>query len=466
MSLIITNGRIVTHNTDYIADIYIEDGRIKTIFDKISSSADRIIDAKGKYVIPGGIDVHTHLDMPFGNTVSSDDFKTGTIAAAFGGTTSIIDFPAQEPGQQVGQALDRWLGKAESKACIDYGFHMIITDTTQLTTDDLKNLVDQGITSFKLFMAYPKSLMLGNADIFRLMQSAKALGAFVSVHAENGEVIEEIISAAVKEGKSAPIFHALTRPAVLEGEAIQRAIALSQVAGCSLYIVHLSTVDGLHQIKQARNQGLSVYTETCPQYLLLSIEDMVEATGFESAKYVCTPPLREKHHQKKLWQAIADGYIQVIATDHCPFNFQGQKDLGKDSFTKIPNGVPGIENRLGLIYEEGVQKGRINLHKWIDLCCTAPAKLFGLFPTKGTIKEGSDADIVIWDPEKKHTISAATHHMNVDYNLYEGYKLSGWPEMVISRGEIIIENNNFTGKTGRGRFLKRNTFDSDLTLGE
>ncbi len=462
MTTLIKNGRIITDVEDYTADIFIEKGKISTIFSKISSNADVIIDASDKYVIPGGIDAHTHLDMPLANTFSSDNFESGTIAAAYGGTTTIIDFPSQDRGSSPQDALQLWFQKAEGKACIDFGFHMILTDTTRLEMEDLKELVNEGITSFKLFMAYPGSLMLADGSIFELMRAAQKLGSLVCLHAENGEVINSLVNEAVEDGKTAPLFHALTRPASMEGEAINRSIALAKVAGCPVYIVHVSTYDGLKRIMEARDQGTPVFAETCPQYLLLSLDDMIDSKGFESAKYVFTPPLREQGHQEKLWDGIAKNHIQVVATDHCPFNLNGQKDFGKDDFTKIPNGAPGIENRLHLMYENGVKKNKISLNRWVELCATKPAKIFGLYPKKGTIAIDSDADLVIWDPKHEITISAKTHHMNVDYNLYEGYKISGSPTTVISNGEIIVDNNKFIGKAGRGKYLKRDLFSAEL----
>ncbi len=462
MTILIKNGRIITDVEDYTADIFIEKGKISTIFSKISSNADVIIDASDKYVIPGGIDAHTHLDMPLANTFSSDNFESGTIAAAYGGTTTIIDFPTQNRGSSPQDALQRWFQKAEGKACIDFGFHMILTDTTHLELVDLKELVNEGITSFKLFMAYPGSLMLDDRSIFELMRAAQKLGSLICLHAENGEVIDSLVNEAVEDGKTAPLFHALTRPASMEGEAINRSIALAQVAGCPVYIVHVSTYDGLKRIMEARDQGTPVFAETCPQYLLLSLDDMIDSKGFESAKYVFTPPLREQGHQAKLWDGIAKNHIQVVATDHCPFNLNGQKDFGKDDFTEIPNGAPGIENRLHLMYENGVKKNKISLNRWVELCATKPAKIFGLYPKKGTIAVDSDADLVIWDPKQEITISAKTHHMNVDYNLYEGNKISGSPATVISNGEIIVDNNKFIGKAGRGKYLKRDLFSAEL----
>ncbi len=457
MSLLIKNGRIITAEQDYTGDIFVEKDKITTIGVSLNISADKTIDAKGKYVIPGGIDVHTHLDMPFGGTVSCDNFETGTRAAAFGGTTSIIDFATQAKGTKMRTALDTWWKKAEGLATIDYGFHMIITDLPEADLGDMSDMVKEGITSFKLFMAYPNVLMSDDATIFRAMRHTANTGSLVCMHAENGGVIDLIVQKALAEGKTAPIYHALTRPTTAEGEAVNRAIALSQMAGAPVYIVHLSSNDALEKVAEARDRGLPAFAETCPQYLFLSLDDM-NKPGFEDAKVVFTPPLREKWHQEKLWAGIKKNTLQLISTDHCPFCFNEQKELGKHDFTKIPNGGPGIEHRMQLIYDGGVVNKRITLNRWVELTSTAPAKMFGLFPRKGTIAPGTDADIVIWNPDKEHTISAKTHHMAVDYSMFEGRKIKGDAEIVISRGEVIVENNKFLGKPGRGNFMKRDTY--------
>ncbi len=454
MSLLIKNGRIVTAEEDFYSDLFIENEKIKFIGQNPELQADETIDAAGKLVIPGGIDVHTHLDMPYGEITSSDDFETGTIAAAFGGTTCIIDFATQTKGESLHDALNIWHDKARGKAVIDYGFHMIIIDLPDARLKEMDELVDAGITSIKLFMAYPGRLMLDDDTIYRAMVQAAKNGSMILMHAENGPEIDKIVNKAIAEGKTEPIYHALTRPAETESEAVERAIKLAERAGCSLYIVHLSTGDGLEKITEARKNGLPVFTETCPQYLFLSLDDM-NKHGFEDAKLVFTPPVREKWHREKLWKGIIKKQIHVIATDHCPFCFKGQKDLGNNNFTKIPSGGPGIENRMQLLFEAGVNSSRFNLNRWIDLTSTTPAKLFGLYPKKGTISVDSDADIVVWDPNKEHTISAKTHHMNVDYSLYEGMKVRGNAEVVISRGEIIISKNRYVGTKGRGKFVKR-----------
>jgi dihydropyrimidinase len=458
MSTLIKNGRIVTAEQDYSADIYIEKDKITTIGSSLKIEADNFYDAKGKYVIPGGVDVHTHLDMPFGGTTSCDDFESGTKAAAFGGTTSLIDFAIQSKGMKMREALDIWWKKAENKATIDYGLHMIVTDLPDAHLEDMNDMVREGVSSFKLFMAYPGVLMVDDATIFKAMKQTAQNGALVCMHAENGSVIDTIVKRTLAEGKTAPIYHALTRPTSAEGEAVNRAIALSEMAGAPVYIVHLSSNDALEKVAEARDKGLPTYAETCPQYLFLSIEENMNKPGFEDAKYVFTPPLREKWHQDKLWAGLRKNTLQVVSTDHCPFCYKEQKELGKGDFSKIPNGGPGIEHRLQLLYSGGVTEKRISLNRWVELCSTTPAKMFGLYPRKGTIAAGSDADIVIWDPEKEHTISAHTHHMCTDYSMFEGRKIKGNAETVFSRGEVIVKENKFLGKSGRGQFVKRDTY--------
>jgi dihydropyrimidinase len=458
MSTLIKNGRIVTAEQDYTADIYIEEDKITTIGSNLKMEADNVYDARGKYVIPGGVDVHTHLDMPFGGTTSCDDFESGTKAAAFGGTTSLIDFAIQSKGMKMREALDIWWKKAENKATIDYGLHMIITDLPDAHLEDMNDMVREGVSSFKLFMAYPGVLMVDDATIFKAMKQTAQNGALVCMHAENGSVIDTIVKRTLAEGKTAPIYHALTRPTSAEGEAVNRAIALSEMAGAPVYIVHLSSNDALEKVAEARDKGLPTYAETCPQYLFLSIEENMNKPGFEDAKYVFTPPLREKWHQDKLWAGLRKNTLQVVSTDHCPFCYKEQKELGKGDFSKIPNGGPGIEHRLQLLYSGGVTEKRISLNRWVELCSTTPAKMFGLYPRKGTIAAGSDADIVIWDPEKEHTISAHTHHMCTDYSMFEGRKIKGNAETVFSRGEVIVKENKFSGKSGRGQFVKRDTY--------
>ncbi len=456
MSTLIKNGRVITAEQDYTADIYIEKDRITTIGSALTIHADTTIDAKGKYVIPGGVDVHTHMDMPFGGTTSSDDFETGTRAAAFGGTTCLIDFAIQSKGTKMRDALDVWWKKGE-KATIDFSLHMIITDLPEAHLEDMNEMVREGVTSFKLFMAYPNVLMVDDATIFRAMRQTGNNGALVCMHAENGGVIDLLVQKALAEGKTAPIYHALTRPTTAESEAVNRAIALAQMAGAPVYIVHLSSADALEKVSEARDKGVPVFAETCPQYLLLSVEDL-DRPNFEGAKYVFTPPLREKWHQDKLWEGLRKNTLQVVSTDHCPFCFKEQKEMGRDSFAKIPNGGPGVENRLQLIHHHGVNHKRISLNRWVEIVSTTPAKMFGLYPRKGTIAVGSDADIVIWDPNKEITLSAKTHHMRVDYSMFEGFKVKGDAETVLSRGETIVDKNTWLGKAGRGSFIKRDTY--------
>jgi dihydropyrimidinase len=455
MKTLIRNGRVVTAVDDYKADILIDGETVSTIGAKLEMEADRVIDASGKLVIPGGIDPHTHMELPFGGTESSDDFRTGTIAAAHGGTTTIIDFAVQYKGQSLVEGLDNWHRKAEGKCAIDYGFHLITTELEDNQIEEMYALMDEGVTSFKLFMAYPGVFLVDDATIFRAMNAAGARGGLICMHAENGIVINEIIKRALAQGRTAPKYHALTRPTLAEAEGVHRAIAIAEMAESPVYIVHLSCADALNQVREARDRGLPAFAETCPQYLFLSIDDYGD--GFEGAKYVMTPPLREKANQAELWKGLRTDDLQVISTDHCPFCMKEQKELGRDDFSKIPNGAPGVEHRMSLIYDGGVVGNKVSLNRFVELTSTAAAKMFGLFPRKGTIAVGSDADIVIFDPEREQTISAATHHMNVDYSAYEGRKLRGAVETVLSRGRVVIEGGEFKGKAGDGQFLKRGT---------
>src|SRR6058998_3579905 len=455
---IIANGKVVTATDTYLADIAISAGKIEVVGQNLPrQNAARVLDVPGKYIFPGGIDVHTHLDMPFGGTTSADDFETGTRAAAFGGTTTLVDFAIQYKGQSLRTAFDTWMQKASSKATADYGFHCIITDLPDAQLEEMPQLVREGITSFKLFMAYPGVFMLDDASIFKALRASAKAGAMVCMHAENGGAIDVIVKQALAEGKTAPKYHALTRPTTAEAEATSRAIALAEMAGAPVYIVHLSCNDALEKVREARDRGLPAYAETCPQYLYLSLENM-DAPGFESAKYVFTPPLREKWNQEKLWQGLAKDTLQVVSTDHCPFCFKEQKELGKDDFTKIPNGGPVIEHRLSLVYTGGVHGKHFSPNRFVQLVATAPAKLFGLYPRKGTIAVGSDADLVIFDPNHEETISAKTHHMRVDYSMFEGIKIKGAPKTVFSRGRTVIESGKFVGRPGAGQFLRRQTY--------
>jgi dihydropyrimidinase len=455
LKTIIRNGTVVNAHQSQRADVLIDGEKISEIGASFpAEAADRIIDATGMLVMPGGIDAHTHLDMPFGGTTSSDDFETGTIAAAMGGTTSIVDFAIQAKGTKMRDALDAWWKKAESKAAIDYGLHMIVTDLPDAGLEDMDSMVNEGVASFKLFMAYPGVLMVDDATIFKALSQTAKNGALVCMHAENGSVIDVIVQRAVAEGKTAPVYHALTRPTIAEAEAVHRAIALAEMAGAPVYIVHLSSEDALNQVREARDRGMSAFAETCPQYLLLSIEKLA-LPDFEGAKYVFTPPLREKENLPRLWDGLKHDHLQVVSTDHCPFCFEDQKVLGKDSFTKIPNGGPGIENRLQLIYHHGVNEGKISVNRFVEIVSTTPARIFGMYPKKGVIAAGSDADIVIWDPEAEHVISASTHHMRVDYSMFEGFRVKGNARTVLSRGEVIVDGGSFAGRAGRGQYLRR-----------
>jgi dihydropyrimidinase len=452
---VIRNGTIVTATDTYASDVGIADGKISVIGANLpTENAGKVIDARGMLVMPGGIDVHTHLDMPFGGTTSADDFETGTVAAAYGGTTTLIDFAIQYKGQTLRHAFDTWMKKAEGKAVIDYSFHCIITDIAGAQLDEMKAFVREGVPTFKLFMAYPGVFMLDDASIFKAMGVAADCGGMICMHAENGGAIDVIVQRAIAEGKRAPKYHALTRPVTAEAEATSRAIALAEMAGTPVYIVHLSCNEALEKVREARDRGLRVYAETCPQYLYLSLENM-DGPGFDGAKYVFTPPLREKWHQEKLWQGLAKDDLQVVSTDHCPFCMKEQKELGKEDFTKIPNGGPGIEHRVSLVYSGGVHGGKFSPNRFVQLVSTAPAKLFGLYPRKGTVAVGSDADLIVFDANEEQTISVKTHHMRVDYSMFEGTRVKGVPKTVLSRGRVIVENGRFTGKAGAGEFLKR-----------
>ena len=460
MSILIKNGRVITAVDDFRGDVFIEKETVSLIGKSLEMEADEVIDASGKYLFPGGLDPHTHLDMPFGGTVSADDFETGTLAAAHGGTTTLIDFAIQTKGHSTLEALDTWHAKAEGKTAIDYGFHMIVTDLDDKRVHEMKMLADDGVTSYKLFMAYPGVLYVDDGTIYRAMRAAGENGTVVCMHAENGIVIDEIVKIALAEGKTEPKYHALTRPTRMEAEGVHRAIAIAEVAHVPVYIVHLSSSDALEQVMLARNRGVHAFAETCPQYLFLD-HSYYEQEGFEGAKYVMTPALREKWNQDELWKGIKFGNLQSISTDHCPFCFKDQKILGINDFSKIPNGGPGVENRMSLVFNGGVNSGRISLNKFVELTSTAAAKTFGLFPKKGTIAIDSDADIVIFDPQRKETISvnnACTHHMNVDYNAYEGFEVTGFTETVLSRGKVIIKDCEYVGKKGDGKFLKRGLY--------
>ena len=455
MRTLIRGGTVVTATETMLADVVIEDEKIAAIGVGMSVEADTVIDATGRYVMPGGVDAHTHMELPFGGSFCSDDFETGTRAAAFGGTTTIVDFALQDFGEGLRQGLDRWFDTAKI-ACTDYGLHVIVREVNDQVLKEMDELVGEGVTSFKLFMAYPGVFMLDDASIFRAMRQAAASGALIMMHAENGGPIDVLVRQFLEEGKTAPVNHALTRPAVMEGEAVHRVFKLAELAGTPSYIVHLSSRDALNAVREARDRGMPAFAETCPQYLFLSVDDMAQP-GFEGAKFVCSPPLRTADHQEDLWKGLAGGDLQVVSTDHAPFNYVGQKDLGKDDFSKIPNGLPSVEDRFTLLYG-GVEAGHIGLNRFVEIVATAPAKMFGLYPRKGTIAPGSDADVVVFDPRVERVISAERHHMRVDYSCYEGRKVRGLPEVVLQRGRVLVQDGEFHGKPGWGTFIPRSRF--------
>ncbi|PWW62302.1 dihydropyrimidinase [Actinokineospora spheciospongiae] len=454
MRTIITGGTVVNATGRAHADVVV-DGEVITAVTApgLITEADRTIDATGKYVIPGGIDAHTHMEMPFGGTFSHDTFATGTEAAAWGGTTTIIDFAVQARGTSLLATLDKWHAKADGDCAVDYGFHMIISEVDDNSLKEMQPCIDAGVNSFKMFMAYPGVFYSTDGDILRAMRRATETGSMIMMHAENGIAIDQLVAQALAEGRTAPVEHGLTRPPELEGEATSRAIALAGVTGAPLYIVHLSARHALEAVAAARNTGQNVFAETCPQYLYLSIEDMARP-GFEGAKYVASPPLRTRDHQADLWRGLRTNDLSVVSTDHCPFCFEDQKVLGRDDFSKIPNGMPGVEHRMDLLHQ-GVVAGEITLERWVEISSTTPARMFGLTGRKGTISPGADADVVVYDPAATQTISALTHHMNVDYSAYEGMEITGRVDVVLSRGSVVIADGAFHGKPGHGRFLKR-----------
>jgi len=462
MSILIRGGRVITGTDDYVADVLVEGETVTTIGRGLNADADRVIDAAGKYVLPGCIDPHTHLDMPFGGTVTIDDFESGHTSAAFGGTTCHVDFCIQGQGQTFGEALATWHAKADGKALIDYGFHIAVTDLLAGgTLEELASLPEQGITSYKLFMAYKNVLQVDDQTLFQAMQVAAGSGALVMVHAENGDAIDVLVREALARGETAPIHHALTRPPELEGEATNRAIQLARIAGSPLYVVHVTCKEAVEPIARARALGWYVWGETCTQYFFKSIDDLAKP-DFEGAKYVYSPPARDASNHAVLWDAVRTDALSAISTDHCAFLWDGQKTLGADDFTKIPNGGPGLEDRLVMIHHFGVNEGRIGLNRMVDLLATQPAKLFGLYPRKGTIAPGADADIVIFDPAKEHTLSAATHHSKADYNLYEGTSVTGAVDVTMVRGNVIVENGELVAEPGVGQFVKRARFGEAL----
>jgi len=459
MRTLITNGTIVTADGSTAADVLIDGETIAQIGTGLAGSvtADEMIDAAGRWLIPGAIDVHTHMELPFGGTFAKDTFETGTRAAAFGGTTTVVDFAVQSKGQSLRQGLDAWHAKAEGNAVADYGFHMIMSDVTDDTLKEMDGLVAEGIPDFKLFTAYPGVFYSDDGAIFRAMQQTAKNGGLIMMHAENGLAIDVIAADTVAAGTTDPIGHGLARYSVLEGEATNRVIRLAQAAKVPVYIVHLSARDAMNAVRDARDRGVGVFAETCPQYLFLSLDDL--GNGFEGAKFVCSPPLRPADHQEELWTGLIKDDLQLVSTDHCPFDFEGQKELGEGDFRKIPNGLPGVEDRVDLLHDGGVVGGRISRERWVEIVSTAPAKLFGMFPRKGTIAVGSDADVVIYDPKATRTISAKTHHMDVDYSCYEGRQVRGRSDIVLSRGSVIVRDGQFTGRKGAGKFIQRSTAD-------
>ena len=463
MGILIQHGTVINADSTIQADVLIEGEKIAAIGTHLPTAGHTLVDATGLLVMPGGIDVHTHLDMPFGGTVSADDYLTGTRAAAIGGTTAVIDFALQSRGHTLAEALATWDAKAVGKACVDYSLHMAITDLGPNfeTLNEMQAMVDRGVSTFKLFMAYPNVLMIDDGLMFRVFQQAAKLNALCLIHAENGSAIDVVVAQTLAAGHTAPVYHALSRSTKAEAEATHRAIALADMAGATVYIVHLSNEDSLRELKHAQARGVRALAETCTQYLVLSLEEQMPDESFEVAKYVFTPPLREKKNQAVLWEALKDGSLCVVSTDHCPFRFADQKSLGKNDFTKIPNGGPGIENRMQLMWHFGVNAGLISPERFVALTSAEPARVFGM-ESKGAIAPGKDADILLWDPNANYTISAATQAMATDYSMFEGWQVQGNVAKVYSRGELIVDKAKFLGQPGRGKFLKRKANAGEL----
>ncbi|HEY0578749.1 MAG TPA: dihydropyrimidinase [Pseudonocardia sp.] len=457
---LIKGGLVISATAEVTADVLVDGERVVALLapgSGLAENADRVIDAAGTYVIPGGVDAHTHMEMPFGGTYASDTFETGTAAAAWGGTTTIIDFAIQSVGKSLREGLDAWHAKADGRCAVDYGFHMILADVNDQSLKEMDMLVGEGVTSFKMFMAYPGVFYSDDGKILRAMQQAAGNGALAMMHAENGIAIDVLVQQALAAGRTDPRYHGDVRHALLESEATHRAIQLARVAGAPLYVVHVSAQQAVEQLAAARDNGFPVFAETCPQYLFLSTDDLAKP-DFEGAKYVCSTPLRPKEHQEALWRALRTDDLSVVSTDHCPFCFKGQKELGRGDFSKIPNGMPGVENRMDLLHQ-AVVDGHISRRRWVELAATAPARMFGLHPRKGTIAPGSDADIVIYDPAAEQVISAETHHMAVDYSAYEGKRITGKVRTVLSRGEVVVDGGEYFGRPGRGSYLTRSTCD-------
>ncbi|MFD1830855.1 dihydropyrimidinase [Streptomyces desertarenae] len=455
---LVRGGLVVTAAEELYADVLVEGSRIAALAAHGSAcaagwTADRTIDATGRYVVPGGVDVHTHLDLPFAGSFSADTFAGGTRAAAWGGTTTVVDFAVQTRGRPLREGLDLWHARADGRCAVDYSFHMVLTDVRDATLAEMDLLVEEGITSFRTYMTHPEALHCDDGQILRAMQRTAADGALLMVHAENGPAVDVLTARALAEGRTAPRHHAGVRPPELEAEAVHRAVRLAEVAGAPLYVVHVSARQAAEEVAAARGRGLPVYGETCPQYLHLTSEEL-DRPGFEGAKYVCTAPLRPPGHQEALWRALRTGDLQVVSSDHCPFDFAGQKEMGRGDFSRIPAGLPGVEHRLDLLHQ-GVVEGRISRRRWIELACAAPARMFGLAGRKGTLAPGADADVVVYDPSARHTLSAAAHHMDVDYSAYEGLRVTGRAETVLLRGEPVVRGGEYTGRAGQGRFLPR-----------
>jgi dihydropyrimidinase len=460
MSLLIKNGRIITADADFTGDIFVEGETIQAIGRNLSMKADREIDASGKLVFPGGIDPHVHLDMPFMGTFSSDNYETGTRAALFGGTTMVIDFILQKQGNSLQSALDEWRSRSDNNCVGDYSFHLAVTDFNDNTRTEIKKMIEQeGITSFKTFMAYKGALMIDDRQMIGLMEEVKQHGGLINVHATNGDMIDYLVAKHRAEKKLSPLYHYLSQPEITEAEASERFADMTYYTGCPGYIVHLTCEGALNAVRNATRRNQKVFVETCIQYLILDAS--LYEKDFEGAKWVMSPPLRQPKDQATLWAGINQGLVQVVATDHCPFKWE-QKLMGKDDFSKIPNGHPAIENRMELLFSEGVHKGKISLNKYVEVACTNPAKIFGMFPRKGTIAPGSDADIVIFDPNEEHTLSAATHHMNVDYSAYEGWPIMGKVKTVVLRGQVAIDNGKCLIEKGYGKFIKRNKVEGKI----
>jgi dihydropyrimidinase len=455
---LIRGGLVITASDESAVDVLIEDEKVVALADPAFAqgwTADTVIDATGKYVIPGGVDAHTHMELPFGGTFASDTFETGTRAAAWGGTTTIVDFAVQSMGKSLREGLDAWHAKADGNCAIDYAFHMIMADVNEGSLKEMEGLVGEGITSFKLFMAYPGVFYSDDGKVLRALQKGAETGGMIMMHAENGIAIDVLVAQALERGNTDPKYHGVVRHALLEAEATHRAIRLAQVAGAPIYIVHLSAAEALAEVSRARGDGYNAFAETCPQYLFLDVDDLARP-GFEGAKYVCSTPLRPVEHQAALWRGLRTDDLSVVSTDHCPFCFKDQKELGVGDFSKIPNGLPGVETRMDLLHQ-AVLDGHIGRRRWIEIACATPAKMFGLYPRKGTIAPGADADVVVYDPNAQQVLSAETHHMNVDYSCYEGRTVTGRAETVLSRGRVVVDKGEYLGAPGHGRFLRRDT---------